>query len=73
MPGIRNTLKEYKERKLHSGSKNGPLVRSRDQAIAIAMSEERAEKGEDSPAEEMREQRRKPSIGKALGRSMRKR
>ena len=32
-------LKEFKEGKLHSGSKQGPKVKSRRQAIAIAMSE----------------------------------
>jgi hypothetical protein len=32
-------MTEYKEGKLHSGSKKGPTVTSRKQAIAIAMSE----------------------------------
>jgi len=32
-------MREYKEGKLHSGDKKGPKVRSRDQAIAIALSE----------------------------------
>jgi hypothetical protein len=36
---------EYKAGKLHSGSKKGPLVKSRKQAIAIGMSE--AEKAMD--------------------------
>lgn len=40
MPGLKATLKEYKAGKLHSGSKHGPLVKSRKQAIAIAISEE---------------------------------
>ena len=30
---------EYKRGKLHSGSKTGPKVKSRKQAVAIAMSE----------------------------------
>jgi hypothetical protein len=30
---------EYKAGKLHSGSKKGPVVKSRDQAVAIALSE----------------------------------
>ena len=30
---------EYKSGKLHSGSKGGPVVKSRKQAIAIALSE----------------------------------
>jgi Family of unknown function (DUF6496) len=41
MPGIRATMMEYKAGKLHSGSKHGPKVTSRKQAIAIALSEER--------------------------------
>jgi len=32
-------MREYKEGTLHSGSKHGPLVKSRAQAIAIALSE----------------------------------
>ena len=36
IPGV---MKEFKGGKLHSGSKHGPVVTSRPQAIAIAMSE----------------------------------
>lgn len=36
---VGTVLKEFKAGKLHSGSKKGPVVKSRDQAIAIAMSE----------------------------------
>lgn len=36
---IEKVLVEFKEGKLHSGSKKGPEVRSRKQAIAIALSE----------------------------------
>tara|TARA_R100000781_G_scaffold18611_6_gene14460 strand:- start:10896 stop:11102 length:207 start_codon:yes stop_codon:yes gene_type:complete len=36
---IRKVLKEHKEGKLRSGSKKGPKVKSRKQAIAIALSE----------------------------------
>lgn len=43
MPGIEKTLHEFKEGKLHSGSKHGPKVKSRKQAIAIALSQERKE------------------------------
>jgi hypothetical protein len=32
-------MHEYKAGELHSGSKSGPMVKSRKQAIAIAMSE----------------------------------
>lgn len=41
MPGVRNTMKEFKAGKLNSGSKKGPVVKSRKQAIAIALDEER--------------------------------
>jgi hypothetical protein len=36
---IKKVMHEYKEKKLHSGSKNGPLVENPRQAVAIAMSE----------------------------------
>lgn len=36
---VGKVMKEFKSGKLHSGSKRGPLVTSRKQAIAIAMSE----------------------------------
>ena len=36
---IHKVMHEFKEGKLHSGSKKGPEVTSRKQAIAIAMSE----------------------------------
>jgi uncharacterized protein DUF6496 len=36
---IKKVMHEMKEGKLHSGSKKGPVVRSRKQAIAIGMSE----------------------------------
>ena len=39
MAKIGKVLHEYKVGKLHSGSKKGPVVTSRKQAIAIAMSE----------------------------------
>lgn len=41
MPGIKGTMEEFKAGKLHSGSKHGPQVKSRAQAIAIGLSEER--------------------------------
>jgi len=41
MPGIKATMHEWKAGKLHSGSKKGPVVKSRKQAIAIGLSEER--------------------------------
>lgn len=36
---IGKVLREYKSGELHSGSKSGPMVKSRKQAIAIALSE----------------------------------
>jgi len=36
---IRKVLHEYKTGSLHSGSKKGPVVKNRKQAIAIALSE----------------------------------
>lgn len=32
-------MSEFKKRKLHIGSKNGPLVKNRSQAIAIMLSQ----------------------------------
>jgi len=36
---VRKVMREFKGGKLHSGSPSGPRVKSRRQAIAIAMSE----------------------------------
>jgi len=36
---IQKVMKEFKKGKLHTGSKKGPVVKSRKQAIAIALSE----------------------------------
>jgi hypothetical protein len=38
---IHKVLKEFKAGKLHSGSKKGPEVTNRKQAVAIALSEAR--------------------------------
>ncbi len=38
---IKKVLGEFKHGKLHSGSKSGPLVKSKPQAVAIALSEAR--------------------------------
>ena len=40
-PKIEKVMEEYKEGKLHSGSKKGPEVTNPKQAIAIALSEAR--------------------------------
>jgi hypothetical protein len=45
---VKKVMGEFKRGKLRSGSKTGPKVKSRDQAIAIALSEAR-EAGEDVP------------------------
>lgn len=39
---VHKVMGEFERHKLHSGSKNGPKVTNRKQAIAIALSEERA-------------------------------
>jgi len=36
---VAKVMREFKKGKLHSGSKKGPKVKSRKQAIAIALSE----------------------------------
>lgn len=38
---IHKVLSEMKEGKLHSGSKKGPIVKNKKQAVAIALSEAR--------------------------------
>lgn len=38
---VEKVMHEYKEGSLHSGSKKGPKVKSRKQAVAIALSEAR--------------------------------
>ena len=38
---VARVMREYKKGTLHSGSKRGPKVKSRKQAVAIAMSEAR--------------------------------
>jgi len=38
---MHGVMSEYKHGELHSGSKHGPVVRSRKQAIAIGLSEQR--------------------------------
>lgn len=38
---VEKVMKEYKEGSLHSGSKEGPKVTNKKQAVAIALSEAR--------------------------------
>ena len=40
---IEKTMHEFKEGKLHSGSKKGPKVKNRAQAIAISLNQARKE------------------------------
>ncbi len=40
---IKTVLREFKEGELSSGSKKGPKVKNRKQAVAIALSEARKE------------------------------
>ncbi len=37
--GVKQEMHKWKQGTLHSGSKKGPIVKSRKQAIAIALSE----------------------------------
>lgn len=39
---MKGVMKEWKQGKLHSGSKKGPVVKSQKQAVAIGLSEQRA-------------------------------
>lgn len=41
---VHQTMGEFKRGTLHSGSKTGPLVKKRPQAIAIALSQARKAK-----------------------------
>jgi hypothetical protein len=36
---VERVMREYKEGTLHSGSKKGPVVKSKKQALAISLSE----------------------------------
>jgi len=38
---MKGVMKEWKQGKLHSGSKKGPVVKNQKQAIAIGLSEQR--------------------------------
>ena len=38
---VEKVMKEFGKKELHSGSKKGPVVTSKKQAVAIALSEQR--------------------------------
>lgn len=57
MPGIKKTMEEFKTGSLHSGSKKGPKVTSRKQAIAIGLSEARKAGDSQSHSYDFRKQR----------------
>ena len=42
---VEKTMHEFKEGTLHSGSKTGPKVKSRKQAVAIALNQARKKRG----------------------------
>lgn len=41
---VQKVMGEFKRGTLHTGSKKGPVVKSRKQAVAIALSEQRSVK-----------------------------
>jgi hypothetical protein len=57
----KNVMHEFKHGKLHSGSKKGPVVKSRKQAVAIMMSEK---EHEDMDADEQPQRMKKPERSK---------
>lgn len=61
MGKVHKVMHEFKEGDLHSGSKHGPMVHNRKQAIAIALSEARKE-GEDVP----KKTKKRSSVGTQL-------
>jgi len=38
---VAKVMREFKEGSLHSGSKKGPVIKDKQQAIAVALSEQR--------------------------------
>jgi len=36
---VKKVMHEFKDKELHSGSKKGPMVKNKKQAVAIALSE----------------------------------
>lgn len=69
MPGMKNTMAEFAAGKLHSGSKRGPVVKEREQAIAIGLSEQRAAQKKGKVKERPRK-RPRPRSGDLIRRAM---
>ncbi len=46
---MKGVMKEFKNKQLHSGSKKGPVVKDRKQAIAIGLSEQRQKRLKGKP------------------------
>jgi hypothetical protein len=61
-------FKKFGKGKLHSGSKKGPIVKDQKQAVAIKMSEERAEKknGGKYPEPKAKKKKAKRKLPKGL-------
>jgi hypothetical protein len=43
---VHGVMHEFKHGELHSGSSKGPVVKDRKQAVAIALSEQRQQRGQ---------------------------
>lgn len=56
---VEKVMKEFSENKLHSGSKKGPKVKKRSQAIAIALSESRKAGEKQAPKPKKMKKRKK--------------
>ena len=70
MSGIRKTMQEFAAGTLRSGSKKGPQVRSRSQAIAIGLSEQRAAKKKGPVKEKGARAHSAPKSGDLIRRAM---
>lgn len=60
---VKDVMHKYKQGKLHSGSKKGPVVKDRKQAVAIGLSEAKESK---LPASTKGKKREKRLEGKTL-------
>lgn len=56
---MKSEMKKFSENKLHSGSKKGPVVKSREQAIAIALSESGQSKKQPKSPKKMPKKKKK--------------